>query len=297
LTEVQFGSALTRLYRFLRNERFDNWLLTEQMFGLLGQEQKHLLLALDWTCWQDRFSVLTASACVGTRSIPVASSACVKGNLARSQNLWEETLLRLTVDRLRASGVDAVWLCDRGFHRVAWLKRWLEMEQHFVVRLQRDVTVHLRDGAYLLKGLEIKEGERKDFGFVSLRADGFVRVRLSGVWAAGAKEVWWLATDLTNCVSKIVSYYDRRMGIEEQFRDAKGVRFGLKLKWTQFTRAEYVERMYVLVGLALLLWTSVGVFRSYNGGQFWEWRGEGLTDPRVSEVLVYPPTRARTGLG
>jgi hypothetical protein len=43
LSEVQFGSALTRLYRFLRNTRFDNWLLTEQMFGLLGKEQKHLL--------------------------------------------------------------------------------------------------------------------------------------------------------------------------------------------------------------------------------------------------------------
>ena len=25
LTEVQLGSALTRLYRFLRNERFDPW--------------------------------------------------------------------------------------------------------------------------------------------------------------------------------------------------------------------------------------------------------------------------------
>ena len=47
LTEVQFGSALTRLYRFLRNERFDNWLLTERLLGLLGAEQKHLLLALD----------------------------------------------------------------------------------------------------------------------------------------------------------------------------------------------------------------------------------------------------------
>ena len=74
----------------------------------------------------------------------------------------------------------------------------------------------------------------------------------------GAKEVWWLATDLTNRVSKIVAYYDRRMGIEEQFRDAKGVRFGVKLKWTQFTKPEFVERMYLLVGIALLLWTSVG---------------------------------------
>ena len=36
------------------------------------------------------------------------------------------------------------------------------------------------------------------------------------------------------------------------------MRFGLKLKWIQFTKAEFVERMYLLVGLALMLWTSVG---------------------------------------
>ena len=92
LAEVQFGSALTRLYRFLRNERFDNWLLTERMLHLLARPDKSLLLALDWTAWQDRFSVLTASVCVDTRSVPVAASACRKRELSRSQNLWEETL-------------------------------------------------------------------------------------------------------------------------------------------------------------------------------------------------------------
>jgi hypothetical protein len=258
LTDVQLGSALTRLYRFLRNRRFDDWLLTEQMLRLLGQRPGPLLLALDWTCWQERFSVLTASVCVGTRSIPVASSACAARNLARSQNLWEETFLRLTVDRLRAASVSAVWLCDRGFHRVGWLQRLVEFEQHFVVGLKRDVTVHLASGPCLLKSLAVAEGERRDFGFVLLRQDGAVSVRLIGVWAKGAKEVWWLATDLPNRVAKVVAYYDRRMGIEEQFRDAKGVRFGLKLKWTRFTRPEFVERMYLLVGVALLLWTSVG---------------------------------------
>jgi DDE family transposase len=258
LTGVQFGSALTRLYRFLRNERFDNWLLTERMLHLLNQPNNSLLLALDWTAWQDRFSVLTASVCVGTRSVPVAASACVKRNLSRSQNLWEETFLKLVVDRLRAARVEAIWLCDRGFHRVKWLERLMELEQQFVVRLHRDVTVHLRDHCCLLKSLQIREGERLDLGFVYLRADKLVRVRVIGVWARGAKEVWWLATNLTNRVSKVVSYYDRRMGIEEQFRDTKGHRFGLKLRWTQFTKAEFVERMYLLVGVALLLWTSVG---------------------------------------
>jgi hypothetical protein len=202
--------------------------------------------------------LLTASVCVGTRSIPVAASACCKRSLARSQNLWEETLLRLCVDRLRAAGVEAIWLCDRGFHRVAWLEKLIQMKQQFVVLLQRDVTVHLQDRACLLKSLEMRPGERRDFGVVRLRADEFVTVRLIGVWAEGAKEVWWLATNLTNRLSKIVALYDRRMRIEEQFRDAKGVRFGMKLRWAQFQHAEFVERMYLLVGVALLLWTSVG---------------------------------------
>jgi hypothetical protein len=58
LTSVPLGSALPRLYRFLRNERFDNWLLPERMLCLLNQPHKSLLLALDWTAGQDRFSVL-----------------------------------------------------------------------------------------------------------------------------------------------------------------------------------------------------------------------------------------------
>ena len=170
LTDVQFGSALTRLYRFLRNDRFDNWLLTEQLLRLLGRRPGTLLVALDWTQWQDRFSVLCALVCAGTRSIPVAVSACHKPQLARSQNLWEETFLRLCVDRLRAAGVEAVWLCDRGFHRVKWLEKFVECEQRFVVRLTRDVTVRLADRACLLRSLERRPGELSDLGFVWLRA-------------------------------------------------------------------------------------------------------------------------------
>ena len=258
LTDVQLGSALTRLYRFLRNDRFDNWLLTEQLLRLLARPDGPLLLALDWTKWQDRFSVLTAAVCAGTRAIPVAVSACHQPSLARSQNLWEETFLRLVVDRLRAARVEAVWLCDRGFHRVKWLEKLTQCGQGFVVRLQRDVTVHLPRKAYLLKQLRVRRGERKDFGWVWLRSDEAVRVRLIGVWAREAKEVWWLATNREEEVARIVAYYDRRMGVEEQFRDTKGQRFGMKLRWTQFTRAEYVERMYMLVGVALMLWTVVG---------------------------------------
>jgi hypothetical protein len=80
---VQFGSALTRLYRFLRNDRFDNWLLTEQLLRLMAPAEGRLLLALDWTTWQGRFSILTASACSASPalrdilSVPVLASQLV----------------------------------------------------------------------------------------------------------------------------------------------------------------------------------------------------------------------------
>jgi len=73
------------------------------MLRLAARPDRSLLLALDWTAWQDRCSVLTASFCVGTRTVPVAVSACRKHLLTRSQNLWEETFLRLVVDCLRAA--------------------------------------------------------------------------------------------------------------------------------------------------------------------------------------------------
>ena len=258
-SRVGLPSAVNRFYRFLRNERFDNWLLTERLLSFFA-DRKRIILSLDWTAWGERFSVLTASLAVEKRSIPVAVSAVKKRELARSQNLWEETFLRLCVDRLRAARVTAVWLCDRGFHRVAWLLALETLKQDFVVRLQKDVMVEIKGEKRLLKALSFGQGEYHDYGAVKLRVDGKVRVRLIGVWAAQSKEIWWLATNLKSTVTEIVGLYDRRMSIEEQFRDTKGTRFGVKLKWTQFEKGEYLERMYLLVGLAMIVWTSVGRF-------------------------------------
>jgi len=256
-SEIQLASAVNRFYRFLRNERFDDWFLTEQLFSFFA-ERKRIVLCLDWTSWGEKFSVLAASVAVERRSIPVAVSAVKKRLLARSQNLWEETFLRLCVERLKRAQVKAIWLCDRGFHRVEWLITLKQLKQSFVVRLKRDLLVEIANRKVLLKDIQLHKGEYRDFGFVRLRIDGKVRVRLIGVWAAEAKEVWWLATNLKLSVAEIVGLYDRRMSIEEQFRDTKGTHFGLKLKWTCFERGEYLERMFLLVGMAMLLWMSIG---------------------------------------
>jgi hypothetical protein len=76
-----------------------------------------------------------------------------------------------------------------------------------------------------------------------------------GPQAAGP---WWLATNLAAPLVDIVVLYDRRMVIEEQFRDTKGCRFGVRLESTQFHTPAYLARFHLLIGVALLLWTAVG---------------------------------------
>ena len=161
-SEIQLGSAITRFYRFLRNERFDNWLLSERLFQLFT-ERNRIILCLDWTSFQDKFSLLVASVCVDRRSLPVAVSAVVKSRLARSQNLWEETFLRLCVERLKNAKVKAVWLCDRGFRRVAWLLALKQLKQDFVVRLQSDVLVEIETEQKLLREIALYRNEFVDW--------------------------------------------------------------------------------------------------------------------------------------
>jgi hypothetical protein len=218
-----------------------------------------LLIALDWTEWHHDLKMRVASVIVGRRAIPVQVAAFRKRQIFRSQNVWEHTFLRLLVHTLREVGRTAVLLCDRGFHRVSWFQLLLELKQSFVVRLVADLKVYAgtHEGR-LLRHWPLHPGQAVDLGWVFLRQDKAVRVRVLGVWAPGQEEPWWLATDLPDPLADLVALYDRRMGLEERLRDTQGCRFGVKLEWTQFRTPEYLARFTLLVGVALLLWTAVG---------------------------------------
>lgn len=256
---IQLGSALTRLYRLLRNPRIDDAVLSVQLLQLLSQGQERLVLALDWTLWHHGLQLLVAAVVVGCRAIPVRVAAFVTAQVERSQNVWEETFLRQLVPTLQALRCPTVLLCDRGFRRVRWLQLLGELHQAFVVRLQPDVWVYTgTGGGRRLQAWHLAPGQVRELGWVHLRRDRAVRVRVVGVWAPGQKEPWWLATDLAAPLAELVALYDRRMAVEQQFRDTKGCRFGVRLEWTQFRTPAYLARFTLLVGVALVLWTAVG---------------------------------------
>jgi hypothetical protein len=257
---VQVESALNRFYRLLRNPRFDTEALTEALLAGLSQKSGDVVIAVDWTEWVNEMRVLVAAVVAGTRAIPVAVATHLESTFLRSQNAFEnDSLLRLHA-LLTRCGIRATLLADRGFRRASLLRLLTQWEQPFVIRLISDVSVLARGRWVRLRNFHLNPGQAVDLGVVCLGRDraSRIHVRVVGVHACGTAETWWLATNEEYSVAHVVALYDRRMAVEEQFRDAKGCRFGLQMQWTQFQKEGHVDRVFLLAGAVLFVLIAIG---------------------------------------
>lgn len=257
---TRLDSAVNRFYRLMRNSRVDYTEFAASWATLLARARKgHLLLAIDWTEWHHDLRMLVAAVVTGKRAIPLFAQATRKLVRARSQNAYENTFLRVLADALKRAGVTATLLCDRGFRRVSWIELLQTLQLGFVVRLMDDVCAETEGRVRPLSEVTLPRGKVVDLGVVPLRSDGAVHVRVIGYWARNAKEPWWIATSELGNARAVLKQYDRRMTVEEQFRDLKGKRFGAKLSWTQFRNPEALARFTMLLAVALLIWITTGV--------------------------------------
>jgi hypothetical protein len=257
-TGTRLKSALGRYYRFIGQSGLNPVQVWSKLAGrLLLAAGRRPVVAVDWTEWHSGLRVLAAGVCLGKRAVPVLTRALVIATIRKSQNAFEQAFLA----QLRALSPlmeKAVWVFDRGFRRVSLIRQLQYLEQPFVLRLMGKVHVAVSGYAGLLSAYPLRPGQWVDLGMVQLRQHDPVRVRIVGVWAPHQKEVWWLATSLTTQVKDVVRCYDRRMTVEEMFRDSKGCRYGMQLFWTRFARPEQLDRLFLLAAVAIAIWTAAG---------------------------------------
>ncbi len=256
---TRFKSGLQRYYRWVGQSAIDPVQVWQHLAEpLLLAAGRRRVVAVDWTEWHGGQRVLAAGVCLGKRAVPVLAWALAIATIQRSQNAFEDAFVK----QLRALSplmTKAVLVFDRGFRRVSLIRDLLLSSQPFVLRLVGKVHMKTKDYAGLLSDYPLRPGQWVDLGVVELRQHRPVRVRIIGAWASRAKEPWWLATSLTQRVKSVVQYYDRRMTVEEMFRDSKGARFGMQLAWTRFARPGQLNRLFLLAAVAIALWTAVGV--------------------------------------
>jgi hypothetical protein len=258
-TGTRFKSGLQRYYRWVGESGIDTARVWEKLAAqLLVAAGRRPVVAVDWTEWHGGKRVLAAGVCLGKRAVPVLARALAIATIQRSQNAFEDAFVR-QLQALCPLMKKAVLVFDRGFRRVSLIRDLLLSGQPFVLRLMGKVHVKAQGYAGLLGDYPLRPGQRVDLGVVELRQHRPVRVRIVGVWAPRQKEPWWLATSLTQRVKTVVQCYDRRMTVEEMFRDSKGTRFGMQLFWTRFAKPDQLNRLFLLAAVAVALWTAAGV--------------------------------------
>jgi hypothetical protein len=237
-----------RIGRFLVNEAIEPWEVSRHLVEAMMPKERESLVVVDWTDRGD-YMLLKASLPFRHRALPLAWHHVRKWDFEKSQNdVEEQFILRLA----SLIGRERRWVlvADRGFGRAELIRVLLDERIQFVIRDADDVWV--THGAFegRLRDLPRERGHCVLYEGVAYHKTQRLAVNLAVCHKEPAPEPWFLITNLQRPAQRIERIYAKRMGIEEGIRDCKS---GLRLKRLWLSEAVRMDRMMILVALAILL--------------------------------------------
>ena len=224
---IQLRSRIKKLQRFLSLKQFniktlwfpilESWIKQEWNQGTV------VYLVIDRSQWRS-INLLMVSLVYQRRAIPVYFSLLEKkgnSNLAAQKRVLEPAIKLLKDYKITVLG-------DREFCGVE-LAKWLSQEQqvYLSLRLKKNEYLELEDQIWFqLRDLGLEPGISLYYQGVKVtKTKGFSGFNLAAKWkrkyrAKSSKEPWFIMTNLHGLPAAI-SAYEKRMGIEEMFRDFK----------------------------------------------------------------------------
>ena len=268
---------IKRLWRFASNPRIQ---LPPVFLGLIQwmlSPDRPVVVALDWTTVGE-FRLLCANVVVARRAVPLAWRVVRTGEFSeqiKSRNDAEEQVIAF----LREALADYSWVlvADRGFARADLFKKLSEWGIRYVIRACGNPWVKTQEYEGPLDSFPRGAGRARRYEKVWYHRRAQVPVNLVVTHEEPAPEPWYLITNVAG-VQPVVKWYRQRMAIEESFRDAKT---GLGLKCLRLSRADRVERMMILVAIAMWINVLVGL----DHDRQWGGKDPQLTTKRRGRTL------------
>jgi hypothetical protein len=255
---AQCKSRINRVDRFLGNLRVE---VVEGLSGLVWLSARatrgQLLIAVDWVDIRS-YKVLRAAVPLRGRSVPILFAAYYPRRLLKSQNALEEGFLALLKSLLPEKYL-AVVVADRGFARAELAVKLGELKLGYVIRVCSKVRFESAAYRGLLRDVELLPGEHLDLGFGDYCEERPARRRVMAYWGRGHEESWLLGTNLSWGWRKLVGAFERRMMIEELFRDEKNIRYGWGLRQISVSTTERLERLLLILAFAYILLLMMGL--------------------------------------
>ena len=256
-------STERRWQRLLQNRRIKvKSLYVPLVMGAINNwKSQRLYLALDTTMLWNRFCIIHLSIICGGRAIPFLWK--VLEHKSSTVAFKEYKLMLRLAQRLLSGYSDVMLLADRGFGNHE-LVDWLQNSSwHYCLRLPCDVTLHgARKHPIELKYLYPPKSEAVFYRHVGLWLDGDLSCNIVLANVKGVKEPWAVITDEEPSLQTLWQY-GLRFRIEELFLDSKSGAF--QLEESKIRHCRSLERLYLVVALALLFATAHGMTIQLNG--------------------------------
>jgi len=248
-----------RLHRFLANSRLTPEVLIPLHVALvLGiQASGTIPLILDQTTIRGIQTLLVGAIFEG-RVLPVAFSCFTYHWIRKSQNILEHALIVAVMSCFPPESRPLLIL-DRGYARVALLKKLAQAGIPFLVRAKKNVVVYFQGKPRALSRFPYQPGQiqRYTVFYHSRAKEPLDLIIFRG---RGYKETWYLLVPkaFARSEKEIVGLYAKRMSIEQGFRDWKthlGVR-GLVFRVSD--PAPHLTRLLLAFSLSYLICLGLG---------------------------------------
>lgn len=233
--------------------------------------------------------MLSAQLCTKGMTLPLYQEVFSEGELkGRTESFLTKLRDLIPEDK------KVIIIMDAGFH-VEWFKVIESYGWNWVCRIRQGKDINING-----KWISVRDyiptigGMTKDQGMVLLTERHKYSCRLvttrkapkgrkqrisrnrtsnkiaSGSYSEAAKEPWILATNLSNetyRASEIVTFYAKRMQIEEGFRAIKSHQFGLSARYVRTLDVNRWAVLMFLSSIILITYWVIGVIGHHNGMQ------------------------------
>lgn len=278
------GPSLTkhkikRVDRLLSSEKLykDRVNIYQQLSKVFIPKLPFYLIAIDWSgCCNADYWVLRASLLVDGRSIVLYNQVVDKVELEQT-HIHDEFLEHLS--RFFSQQAKVYIIADGGF-KTPWMQKVAALGWYHVTRVRGQIHGQIQEGDWqpvsaLSKGatnIPNALGLGKLGKTSKTRCDAYFHLykgKIKGrkstnnqypnaqkAYRSIASEPWLLVTnDASLSATQVVTYYSKRMQIEQNFRDDKSQRYGFSWRNSQTTSAQRIEILCLIACIATnVLW-------------------------------------------
>lgn len=257
--------SIKRVWRFLRNAAVELDAVAGALLRSMAPVGGPLVVLVDWTELHPHIQLVFALPRDGRALAFLSHTIAHDGGERSRARAEEQSLERLA--RIVEPGRQVILVADRGFATPHWLDAIERRGWHYVQRFPRHVIVEVEQYTGALYELPVRRGTNaKDFGCGAVGQERPRQARLVVRYARDAKEPWLLVTNLSDALPiHIVQLYQRRMWIEEMFRDWKNRQWGMGLDAVRLCEPDRHDRLFLIVALAYYFLSACGAYAEKRG--------------------------------